>query len=119
MLVHQYGNNQSLPVFYNPEEIAKVLRVTSRTVLEWLRTGKLVGYRPAGQWLISPDDLDRFIKGGSVTDQASAVAAPAQIADAAPVSSPELENVTKPVQSLIVASRPSNRAQRRSQQKRR
>lgn len=46
-----------------PEEVADKLRVTRRTVYEWLRTGRLKGLKAGPFWRIRPVDLDRFLAG--------------------------------------------------------
>ncbi|HEY8424605.1 MAG TPA: helix-turn-helix domain-containing protein [Limnochordales bacterium] len=46
-----------------PEEVADTLRVTRRTVYEWLRTGRLRGLKAGPFWRIRPEDLDRFLAG--------------------------------------------------------
>lgn len=45
-------------------EVAIRMRVTEYTVRNWLRSGRLVGYRPGGTkagWRIKESDLERFI----------------------------------------------------------
>jgi excisionase family DNA binding protein len=45
-------------------EVAEELRVSERTVLNWLRNSRLKGYRlggPRAGWRIERADLDRFI----------------------------------------------------------
>ena len=45
-------------------QIAEELDVTERTVLNWLRAGRLRGYRlggPKAGWRIDASDLERFI----------------------------------------------------------
>jgi excisionase family DNA binding protein len=48
--------------FLTVAEVAERLRVTQRTVRNWIRKGYLVAYRLDGVVRISPVDLDRFIK---------------------------------------------------------
>jgi excisionase family DNA binding protein len=46
-------------------EVAARLRVTEWTVREWLRTGRLRGYRPGGTkagWRVDESDLAAFIE---------------------------------------------------------
>jgi len=52
-----------LPVFYTPEEVGKMLKMTRRQVYVWLTTGKLKGYRTGvgGAWRITEDEIARFI----------------------------------------------------------
>jgi excisionase family DNA binding protein len=45
-------------------EVAARLRVSEWTAREWLRTGRLRGYRPGGPragWRVREQDLDAFI----------------------------------------------------------
>jgi excisionase family DNA binding protein len=45
-------------------EVAERLRVSEFTVRNWLRAGKLRGYRPGGTkagWRVTEDDLQRFV----------------------------------------------------------
>ncbi len=45
-------------------EVAERLRVSPRTVLDWLQTGQLRGYRPGGTrvgWRVSERDLQAFL----------------------------------------------------------
>jgi excisionase family DNA binding protein len=49
---------------YTVPEIAERLRVSQWTVYNWLKSGRLGGYRPGGTkagWRIPASDLDRFI----------------------------------------------------------
>jgi excisionase family DNA binding protein len=54
------------PLVLNPEEIAKQLRVSHDTVLEWIRRGQLKasnlasGSRP--RYVVTPDELAAFLK---------------------------------------------------------
>ena len=45
------------------DQVAEHLKVSERTVLNWLRAGRLRGYRlggPKAGWRIEPADLERF-----------------------------------------------------------
>jgi excisionase family DNA binding protein len=53
-----------METYLKPGEVAVALRVTPRAVYGWLQSGKLEAYRPFGRWLITPEQLDRFVKGG-------------------------------------------------------
>ena len=46
------------------KDVAEQLRVTERTVREWLRNGRIVGRNLGGQagWRVRSEDLDRFIE---------------------------------------------------------
>ncbi len=49
--------------YLTPEEVAEQLRVTRRTVYEWLRRGKLRGLRAGRWWRIRPADVEAFMTG--------------------------------------------------------
>jgi len=43
------------------KETAKLLRVSERTIMRYLKSGKLKASK-VGQWRIKESDLDRFLK---------------------------------------------------------
>lgn len=45
-----------------PEEIAEMLSVTTRTVCDWLRSGRLRGVKAGRLWRVSREDLDTFLR---------------------------------------------------------
>jgi excisionase family DNA binding protein len=45
---------------FTPEEVATSLRVTRRTVYEWLKIGRLRGLRVGRGWRIRPEDVEAF-----------------------------------------------------------
>jgi len=46
------------------KETAKILRVSERTIMRYLKAGKLKGSK-AGQWRIKESDLEKFLKENS------------------------------------------------------
>jgi len=48
------------------KETAKILRVSERTIMRYLKSGKLKGSK-AGQWRIKESDLEKFLKENSNT----------------------------------------------------
>lgn len=50
-----------MSVFLTPEEVADQLKVTRRTVYEWLRRGQLHGLKAGHAWRIRPEDLESFL----------------------------------------------------------
>jgi excisionase family DNA binding protein len=44
-----------------PEDAAKLLSVSSRTVKDWLRRGDLNGVKAGTLWRIRESDLERFL----------------------------------------------------------
>ena len=45
------------------EEIAAILSVHPRTVMRWLREGKLKGLKVGRLWRVRLEDLEAFIRG--------------------------------------------------------
>lgn len=56
-----------------PDEAAKKMRVNSQTVMKWCRQGKL-GVKAGRKWLITPDEVDRYLRGVLLTKGPKAVA---------------------------------------------
>src|SRR5260370_40901188 len=48
--------------YYTPREVAQELRVTERTIYEWLTTGRIRGMRAGTRWRIRPEDVEAFMK---------------------------------------------------------
>jgi putative molybdopterin biosynthesis protein len=55
----------AFPVMYTPEEVAEVLKVTTRTVYSMLRRGRLPASRVGDLWRISEENLREFLSGVS------------------------------------------------------
>lgn len=51
----------TLPKLYTPEEVAKDLKTTRRTVYRWLTNGALRGLRAGDMWRIAEQDLTAFL----------------------------------------------------------
>ena len=47
-----YPENVMTDEFYTPQEAAKILKVSTRTVYEYLRSGRLKAVRVGRPWLI-------------------------------------------------------------------
>ena len=47
--------------YLTPQEVADKLVIKNRTVLEWLRTGKLKGVKAGKVWRIRESDLEEFL----------------------------------------------------------
>ncbi len=45
-----------------PVDVANRLQVDERTVTQWLRKGRLRGFKVGKEWRISPDDLQAFLE---------------------------------------------------------
>ncbi len=45
-----------------PSNVASRLQVNERTVTQWLRKGRLRGFKVGKEWRISSDDLQAFLE---------------------------------------------------------
>jgi len=50
--------------YYNVGELVEILKVSSFTIREYLKAGKLKGRKIAKQWLISEEELNEFLEKG-------------------------------------------------------
>lgn len=48
--------------YLTTEEIAEMLKVTTKTVRNWLQSGELRGIRLKGSWRIPKSEFERFLK---------------------------------------------------------
>jgi excisionase family DNA binding protein len=48
---------------YTLKEVAEVLKVTERTLLTYIKEGKLKANKIGGKWIISQENLQNFING--------------------------------------------------------
>ena len=48
--------------YLTPSEVATTLRVTLSAVYNWLKSGRLTGYKIGDLWRIKQADLELFIK---------------------------------------------------------
>ena len=48
----------------SPKIAAQRCAVTTRTIRNWIRDGKLTGYKLGGSWRLDPIEVTRFIKAG-------------------------------------------------------
>lgn len=55
------GERAEEPVLLTPEEVARRLRVTRRTIYAWLKIGRLRGLRAGKGWRIRSEDLEAFL----------------------------------------------------------
>ena len=47
--------------FLTPKEVSDLLRVSTQTVLRWIKEGKLPAYKVGRVWRISKVDLDKWL----------------------------------------------------------
>lgn len=50
---------------YTLEEVADILKLSKRTVYQYLQTGKLKGVKLGKAWRISAENLRDFLSGGT------------------------------------------------------
>lgn len=48
--------------YLTTEEIAEILKVTTKTVRNWLQNGDLRGIRLKGSWRVPKSEFERFLK---------------------------------------------------------
>jgi excisionase family DNA binding protein len=51
-----------MDVIYTPAEVAERLKLPLKTVLNYLRMGKLPGFRVGKHWRVKAADLEAFMK---------------------------------------------------------
>ena len=47
--------------FYTVPEVKKILKVSTQTVLKYIKNRELKGFRMGNQWRVSMDGLENFI----------------------------------------------------------
>lgn len=48
--------------YYTTEEVAELLKLHTRTVREYLKSGQLRGYKLGDTWRISEEDIQEFLE---------------------------------------------------------
>ena len=44
------------------DEVSKVVKISAYSIREWLKAGKLKGFKPGGlQWRVKKSELDKFL----------------------------------------------------------
>jgi len=61
-----------IPDLLTPEEVAEKLKVTRRTVYQWLLTGQLHGLKAGDKWRVTESDLMAFLQRESPAKSTSA-----------------------------------------------
>lgn len=46
---------------YTPEEAAQILKLSTRTIREYLRTGKITGAKIGKEWRITEEQIREFL----------------------------------------------------------
>lgn len=47
--------------FYTPEEVAEMLKISRKTIYNWLHSGKIKGSKISTLWRISEKELNRIL----------------------------------------------------------
>lgn len=55
---------RSVPVGMTPDQVARHLGVSANTVRQWVRLGKLKGFRVGSRLRIRPEDVQAFVEAG-------------------------------------------------------
>jgi excisionase family DNA binding protein len=63
----------ALPTLLTTREVATAGRVTSGTILNHVRTGKLPAHKVGGDWRIRLEDAQEFLTGLPADEQAAAI----------------------------------------------
>lgn len=80
------NSENSTQYFWTPVEVADLLRVTPRTVTEWLQAGKLKGNQLANKrWIVPSLAVREFIEAGSNSPVVAAAPLPAAPGPVAPL----------------------------------
>jgi excisionase family DNA binding protein len=53
---------EATPVWLTTEEVAELLKVSSRQVSKYVQLGELKGYSVGRRWLISRADVDAYVR---------------------------------------------------------
>lgn len=53
---------------YDIQEVMDILRVTRRTVYNWLRAGKIKAFKVGKEWRITEESLREFMETGTKTN---------------------------------------------------
>ena len=56
------ANGMALPIFYTSSEVARRLKVSRRSVYQWLTSGQLDGLKAGQSWRITEEDLIAFMR---------------------------------------------------------
>ena len=57
--------------YYTPDEIAERLKITRRTIYQWLKQGRLKGVKLGDLWRVSESDLKAFLAGDQEKEAAA------------------------------------------------
>lgn len=57
------ADRQFTVVMYDVKETAQILGVTTRTIMNYIRDGKIKAQKVGGKWKISKENLESFCNG--------------------------------------------------------
>jgi excisionase family DNA binding protein len=63
---------------FTAEQVAAILQLSPKTIKDWLRAGKLPGYKIGRVWRVRQADLETFIQGARAWRGSEAQADPRQ-----------------------------------------
>ena len=69
MQLNSHRNYMALSTLYTPSEVADKLKVSRRSVYQWLNRGHLHGLKAGQSWRITEDDLTNFMKERPITPE--------------------------------------------------
>ena len=55
-------------VFYDLKEVSELLNLTNRTLLTYIKTGKLKAKKLGRKWIVMKEDLESMIRGSTSSD---------------------------------------------------
>ena len=55
------------PIIYRPDDIADMLKISTRTVYTYIRSGKLHAVKIGQYWYITQENLESFLQGDKQT----------------------------------------------------
>ncbi len=55
-------------IFFTTEELAEKLKVSERSIRDYLNSGKLKGYKRFNKWYVFEEDLVKFLKEGETKE---------------------------------------------------
>ena len=71
-MISKRGVNMTIKIenkiYYTVKDLVKNLGLSDVTIRNYLRDGKLKGYKPAKNWYVSQDNLKAFLSGDSLQD---------------------------------------------------
>jgi excisionase family DNA binding protein len=54
---------------YTPQQAAEILSISDKTLMDWLRAGKIKGVKVGKYWRIMEADLEEFLRQNRAADK--------------------------------------------------